>query len=95
MDNQKYIVRCDKSGVFYGEIAGRDGQEIEMRNARCLWRWEGAFTLIELATSGTSNPKGCRFTAYASSLTVLDAIEIIPCTEQAVNSIEGVLAWQP
>lgn len=49
MNKQKYIVRCDRAGVFYGEIEGRQGQEVKMRNARCLWYWEGAATLLQLA----------------------------------------------
>lgn len=32
MEKQKYIVRCDRAGVFYGEIEGRDGRN---QNAQC------------------------------------------------------------
>ena len=46
---EKYIVRCDRSGVFYGEVEKRDGREVTMRNARCLWLWSGAASLIQLA----------------------------------------------
>ena len=49
MKKQKFIVRCDRAGVFYGEIEGKNGQEIKMRNVRCLWYWEGAATLLQLA----------------------------------------------
>lgn len=37
MNKQKYIVRCDRAGVFYGEIEERNGQEVKLRNARCIW----------------------------------------------------------
>lgn len=94
MEKQKYIVRCDRAGVFYGEIEGRDGKEIKMRNARCLWYWEGAATLLQLAAEGTTEPENCKFTMIVDSLVVLDAIEIIPCTDRAIKSIEAVKEWK-
>lgn len=42
MENKHYIIRGDRSGVFFGQIAGRNGQEVELRNVRKLWYWEGA-----------------------------------------------------
>ena len=94
MEKQKYIVRCDRAGVFYGEIEGRDGREIKMRNARCIWYWDGAATLLQLAAEGTTEPENCKFTMTVDSLVVLDAIEIIPCTDRAIKSIEAVKEWK-
>lgn len=94
MEKQKFIVRCGKAGVFYGEIEERNGQEIKMRNVRCLWYWEGAATLLQLAAEGTTKPKECKFTMTVDSLEVLDAIEIIPCTAKAIESIESVSEWK-
>lgn len=92
--SKKYIVRCDRSGVFYGEIESRNGQEVTMRNARCLWYWDGAASLLQLAKEGTSEPRNCKFTVYVDELTVVDAIEILPCTDKAADSIEGVSEWR-
>ena len=92
--SKKYIVRCDRSGVFYGEIESRNGQEVTMRNARCLWYWDGAASLLQLAKEGTTEPRNCKFTVYVDELTVVDAIEILPCTDKAVDSIEGVSEWR-
>lgn len=92
--SKKYIVRCDRSGVFYGEIESRNGQEVTMRNARCLWYWDGAASLLQLAKDGTSEPRNCKFTVYVDELTVVDAIEILPCTDKAADSIEGVSEWR-
>ena len=91
---QKFIVRCDRAGAFYGEIEERNGREIKMRNARCLWYWDGAATLLQLAAEGTTNPGNCKFTMNVDSLEVLDAIEIIPCTDRAIKSIEAVKEWK-
>lgn len=94
MEKQKFIVRCGRAGVFYGEIEGRNGSEVKMRNVRCLWYWEGAATLLQLAAEGTTKPKECKFTMTVDSLEVLDAIEIIPCTAKAIESIESVSEWK-
>ena len=94
MEKQKYIVRCDRAGVFYGEIEERNGREIKMRNVRNIWYWDGAATLLQLATEGTTEPDNCKFTMTIDSLVVLDAIEIIPCTDKAIKSIEAVKEWK-
>ena len=96
MENQKqkFIVRCDRAGVFYGEIEERSGREIKMRNVRNLWYWDGAATLLQLAAEGTTRPDNCKFTMTVDSLEVLDAIEVIPCTDRAINSIEAVKEWK-
>ena len=91
---QKFIVRCDRAGVFYGEIASRNGREVEMTNVRQLWYWDGAATLMQLAQDGTRAPRNCKFTVEVESLQVLDAIEIIPCTEKAIESIDAVAVWK-
>ena len=65
-----------------------------MRNVRNIWYWDGAATLLQLATEGTMNPDKCKFTMIVDSLVVLDAIEIIPCTDRAIKSIEAVKEWK-
>lgn len=90
---EKYIVRCNHSGVFYGEIKKRNGQEVTMRNARCLWYWSGAASLMQLAKEGVKNPNNCKFTVRLDELTVLDAIEILPCSLKAISIIDGVKEW--
>lgn len=92
--NQKYIVRCDRSGVFFGEIEKREGREVTMRNVRGLWYWSGAASLMQLAKEGVRRPDDCKFTVTLDEITVLDAIEILPCRSEAVTSVEGVEEWK-
>lgn len=94
MENHKSIIRGDRSGVFYGEIRERNGSEVVIGNARCLWFWSGAASLVQLAKDGVSNPEACKFTVTVPEIIVLDAIEIIPCSETAIRSIEGVREWK-
>ena len=65
-----------------------------MANVRQIWYWYGAAALMQLATEGTKQPRNCKFTVKVDSLLVLDAIEIIPCTKQAIKSIESVKVWK-
>lgn len=50
--------------------------------------------LSQLAVDGTSKPRECKFTVAVESITILDAIEIIPCTDKAIESIGGVPEWK-
>lgn len=92
--NQKFIVRTDRAGVFFCEIESRNGSEANLRNARRLWYWNGAASLSQLATEGVSKPRDCKFTVTVDSCTVLGVIEIIPCTDKAVESINSVREWK-
>ena len=65
-----------------------------LHNARRIWYWEGAASLSQLAKDGTAIPEKCRFTVSVDSITILDAIEIIPCTDKAIKSIEEVKVWK-
>lgn len=94
METKKVIVRADRAGVFFGEIKERNGSEVEMTNVRRLWYWDGAASLSQLATEGVSKPQSCKFTVTVTKMTILGVIEIIPCTEQAVKSINSVPVWR-
>ena len=91
---QKFIVRTDRAGVFFAEITSRNGSEAELKNARRLWYWNGAASLSQLATEGVTKPRDCKFTVTVDSCTVLGVIEIIPCTEKAIKSINNVPVWK-
>lgn len=94
MLNKKVIVRGDRSGVFFGTLAKKDGREVTLENCRRLWYWDGAASISQLATDGTKAPGNCKFTVVVNEIVILDTIEIIPCTDKAVNSIEGVPVWK-
>ena len=94
MYNRKVIVRTRHAGVFYGEIRDRDGDKVVMANTRCIWYWDGAASLMQLAVDGTSNPEECKFTRYVLEIILFGVIEIIPCTDKAIESIEGVKEWK-
>lgn len=90
----QFIVRTQSAGVFAGEITARTGKDVQMKNARRLWYWAGAATLSQLAESGTSKPKECKFPEPVQQLIVTEAIEILAMTEAAVKSIASVPVWK-
>lgn len=91
---KKVIIRDDRSGVEFGELVEQNGSEVTLKNARRLWYWNGAASLSQLAMDGTKRPQDCKFTVTVSSITILDAVEIIPCTDKAIKSIEEVDEWK-
>ena len=93
MDKIKYIVRGDRSGVFYGEIQERNGSEVTMTNCRRIWYWAGANSLSQLAQIGTTQPQDCKVTIAVDEVLILDAIEIDKCSDAAVKSLDEVPAW--
>lgn len=91
--NEKVIIRADRAGVFFGELAKKEGSEVELHNARRLWYWDGACSISELAVNGTTRPVKCKFSIAVPSILILGVIEVISCTEVAVKSIESVPVW--
>ena len=93
-NNQDYIVRCDHAGLFFGKIKERSGSEVTMTEVRKLWSWDGACAVEQLAQDGTKAPGNCRFTVTILEMTVLGAIQIIPCTDAASASLRDVKEWK-
>lgn len=94
MADNYVIIRTYSAGVHAGELVRRNGKEVELKNARRIWYWEGAATLSQLAVDGTSLPSKCKFPCEVSSIILTEAIEIIPCTEKAMKSIKEVKTWE-
>ena len=93
--NGKYvIVRGDRSGVFAGQLESQEGRKVVLTGVRRLWRWYGATECLQIAVEGVKRPKDCRFTLTAETITLLDAIEIIPTTAEAEANIKAVPVWK-
>ena len=88
------IVRTYSAGVFAGYLDSKKGQEVVLINARRLWYWDGAASLSQLATEGTSKPNQCKFPCEVERIELLQAIEIIDVTKKAQKSINGVKVWK-
>lgn len=90
----KVIVRTVNAGVHYGELVEKDGKEVILHDARRLWYWKTAnrgISLSEVANAGLANDS--KVCATVASIW-LEAIEIIPCTSEAVANIEAQRVYQ-
>lgn len=88
------LVRTYSAGVFAGTLIRKEGKEVELKNARRIWYWEGAASLSQLAQEGTSKPDKCKFPCKVDSVILTEAIEILSVTEKAELVIRGVKVWE-
>ena len=88
------IVRSNMAGVFAGYLREETGNVVVLEDARRIWYWAGAASLSQLAMEGTKKPDECRFPVEMFEVKIFDVIEIIPCTEEARQSIANVPIWE-
>lgn len=88
------IIRTYSAGVHAGYLKSRNGKEVELLHARRIWYWEGASSLSQLATDGTSKPDKCKFPCEVSRIELTEAIEVIECSKKAQESIKNVPIWK-
>lgn len=89
MVGKKCIIRTYSAGVWFGEIAEKSGNEVIVKNARRMWRWFAAkgISLSEVSIHGIDHGK--RKIAESVDSIWIEAIELIPCTEKAIEIIEA------
>ena len=90
---KKVLVRGIESGVYFGTLEARDGKEVELKDVRNLWWWNGANTLLDLAENGARKENDCRFSNKVDSIILTDICELVPCSDKAIKNIEGVAEW--
>ena len=93
---KKVIIRAESAGVFFGvlEFINEGATTCRLSKCRRVWKWAGARTLSQLAKEGTKSPKECMFTVAVDDIVITGVIEVIPTTELAASSIEGVDEWK-
>ena len=92
----KKIIRTQNAGVFYGKIESLDDatRVAVIRDARRVWRWDGAASLSQLAQEGTSKPDGCKFPCTVDRIKVYEVIEVLDMTDKAIASLDAVPLWE-
>jgi len=94
MEGKYCMIRTYSAGVFAGTIVSRKGKEVLLKNARRIWYWDGAASLSQLATEGTSKPGKCKFPREVPEVLLTEVIEIIPILPKAKESIKRVPIWK-
>lgn len=80
------LIRTYSAGVHFGKLDKREGREVTLTNARRVWQWRGARTLSEMALRGVDT-KSSRISEAVPSILLLEAIEVIPVTEEAAKNL--------
>ncbi len=88
------IVRTYSAGVFAGTFVSQKEKQVILNNARRIWYWAGAASLSQLSVDGTAKPNECKFPVEVQEVTLMEAIEILKCTDKAEQSIKSVPIWK-
>ena len=83
------VVRTYSAGVHVGVLQSRKGKEVVLTSARRIWRWQGAYTLHEIALHGIG--QGSKVSAPVATITLTEAIEVITATGDARKNLEGAI----
>ncbi len=89
MIGKKVIIRTYAAGVFFGVLAEKAGSEVILKSARRMWQWKAAKSISLSGCAIYGIDESASRIAPAVDSIWLEAIEIIPCTEVAIESIEG------
>lgn len=96
-NKERYVIcRTYAMGVFAGVLDEASTETVKiLRSARRLWKWEGAASLSQMAVTGTSKPKQCKFPPEVPrvELTSPNGFEILDVTADARESIASVKPW--
>ena len=89
MLGKKVIVRTYSAGCWFGLLAEKSGNEVILKDARRMWRWWAveSISLSGCAKYGVIHGKSKIVEPVDAQW--LEAIEIIPCTPEATESLEG------
>ena len=89
MIGKKVIVRTYSAGVWFGTLEQKDRNEVILANARRMWQWwaKEGISLSSVSVNGIKHEKSK--IAEPVEAVWLEAIEIIPCSDNAVKSIEN------
>ncbi len=93
---QRVIIRGYASGVHYGILAAHHERQVTLHQSRRMWRWfaNGGISLSEVALNGLGDGD-VRLQVVLPKITILDAIEIIPCSPGAIKSIDAQPVYVP
>ncbi|EEC0293648.1 hypothetical protein YV76_000988 [Salmonella enterica subsp. enterica] len=83
------IIRTHRAGVWFGILSEKSGNEVILAAARRMWRWWAAesISLSAVSVHGINREKS-KIAGPVDSVW-LEAIEIIPVTDAAFESING------
>lgn len=92
------LVRTYSAGVHYGYLKSYEdtpsGRVVVLVDTRRIWCWSGAASLSQMSVEGVKNPDKCRFSIKIPENEIVNAIEIIPLSEKALQILNDVPEWK-
>jgi len=90
--NKICVVRSNMAGVFFGEVIGIEGSQVLIKNARKIYRWNGANTVEDISQTGILDTS--RVTVQVDVILIEKFEQIIPCTEFAIKNLNAQKVWK-
>jgi hypothetical protein len=87
LKNQKVLIRTFSAGVHFGTLLQHEGHEVLLKDSRRIWAWSDANTLHEISLDGVGRQS--KISRMIPCILLTEAIEIIPCSDKAIASIEN------
>lgn len=88
MIGKKVIIRTYSAGVWFGLLEQKEKNEVILKDARRIYRWfcKESISLSAVAIYGINQDKSRICVAVPNVW--LEAIEILPCSDKSINSLE-------
>lgn len=84
----KYVVvRTYAAGVHAGVLESREKDEVVLTSAKRIWRWDGAWTLNEVASQGIAATS--KVSCEVPRVTLLGVIEVLDTSVAAEMCLRG------
>ena len=92
------LIRSYAAGVHFGYLKKEEftisGKVVVLVNTRRVWYWDGAASLSQMALEGVKKPENCKFSVLLSENEIVNVIETMPLTEQAIDNLYKVSVWK-
>ena len=88
------IIRSDRFGVYFAEVVEQTETKITLKNARNIHYWNGAASVLQLATDPTKLKSDTRITMSVDTLSITDTVMVIPCTKVAEDFLKAFPVWK-
>lgn len=88
MIGKKVIIRTYSAGVWFGLLEQKEKNEVILKDARRMYQWfcKESISLSAVAIYGINQDKSKICVSIPSIW--LEAIEILPCSDEAIKSLE-------
>ena len=97
LTGEMVIIRSRDSGVHFGELVSVNGRHVVLNKSRRMYRWWAAkeSTLTAVAKYGLNLNKmdSLNIQSEIDGQEILDACEILPCSDVCVESFSKVEAY--